>query len=727
MAHIASCTYPGVDLNHLNISSYIVPPLSPLPRTTESGQQASKPWVWRMAQPDSRKYQLFPRGNQNSASPVKVLAPEQAYAVAMGQNTEKTDKCNAGTLRFRVKEHNLPVPARRRKVSVPELGPMTTVHESSMDSPTIPGRPILHERSASAPGNAWKLPTYSSKSSTNDTESKASTSTRPPLSPKDLPPLMIPAQMSSASPLKRQLSLGRLRSGSSNNDHARSARPEDSPKSKGMYTPLSATTPGSASTAYSSMTTSTLPTPVSAIPEEHRGSPRPFKLENLSSNPGTPTESSASTFTNDSRSGSSTASHRRNVSESSSITGSIMDRGRPKKRNEGPKTTEAKKSRSSERRAFETLPKGWKVPDAVKMLTPSETNALHKQGLAQAERFEILRKCDVDRLSRELRNLDERCDYLRRTYHSLRAGRRNLHSRICSYLRSPRMVKFSQESLLKQEEALAELDNSIDDWVNKLEQAENRRTRVRQKLLEHVAAAVTLPVPGDDSAMNELQFALSMKSPTAPACPSTPPRSPTKESLNTKTGVNSPSPQRVVAQVPSTIINQPIPEEEPASVGLGIAQAANETLTAGIRRAEVESIRIYAGDEVAALLADVEQEITRMSKAGERNAALREKDAASLRVIKEAVSSNEDAILSEKERRELHRARSAEALQAGLKNQPSSASLNGISTRSTTPTSSNSSISSSATTPTVTEEKQEDLSNFMLTPAVFNPQAAAVH
>lgn len=87
-----------------------------------------------MAQPESRKYQLFPRGNQNSASQVKVLAPEQAYAVAMGQNTDKADKFNAGTLRFRVKEHNLPVPARRRKVSVPELGPMTTVHESSMDS-----------------------------------------------------------------------------------------------------------------------------------------------------------------------------------------------------------------------------------------------------------------------------------------------------------------------------------------------------------------------------------------------------------------------------------------------------------------------------------------------------------------------------------------------------------------------------------------------------------------
>lgn len=215
---------------------------------------------------------------------------------------------------------------------------------------------------------------------------------------------MIPAQMSSLSPLKRQLSLSRLRSGSNSNESARSGRPEDSPKTKAMGTPLSATqsvtTPGSASTVYSSMTASTLPTPVSAIPEEPRGSPRPFKMDGLTPTIETPTESSTPTFALDSRSGSSTGSHRRNVSDSGSITGSIMDRGRPKKRTEATKGPEVKKSRSSERRAFETLPKGWKVPDAVKMLSSSETAALNKQALAQADRFEILRKCDVDRLSR---------------------------------------------------------------------------------------------------------------------------------------------------------------------------------------------------------------------------------------------------------------------------------------------------------------------------------------
>lgn len=82
------------------------------------------------------------------------------------------------------------------------------------------------------------------------------------------------------------------------------------------------------------------------------------------------------------------------------MAGSIMDRGRPKKKSDGSKGSEAKKNMSAERRAFESLPKGWKATDAVRMLASPETIALNKQALAQAERFEVLRKCDVDRLSR---------------------------------------------------------------------------------------------------------------------------------------------------------------------------------------------------------------------------------------------------------------------------------------------------------------------------------------
>lgn len=296
-----------------------------------------------------------------------------------------------------------------------------------------------------------------------------------------------------------------------------------------------------------------------------------------------------------------------------------------------------------------------------------------------------------------------------------------MHSRICQYLRSPRMIKFSQESLLKQEEALAELDASIDDWVNKLEQAENRRTRVRQKLLEHVAAAVTLPVPGAVAGTsNALQMALEISSPTAPTCPSTPPRSPTKGAFAPQAGSSSPTPSRVVAQVPSTIIEQPSVEDA-AAVGLGIDQvAANEPMTAGIRRADVESIRIYAGDEVAALLADVESQITRMSKASEQHAASR--------LDKESLREKNNPKLSDEERKELHRAQSHEALQGGLKSVPSVSSLKTVVNASSTASTPPPTISpAKPDTPPANEPQQDDHSNFILSSAVFKPQTAAVH
>src|SRR4051794_206266 len=80
-------------------------------------------------QQTERKYQLFPKGPQTPATTGKALDPEQAFALAMG---EKGEKSTAGAgLRIRIKEHNL---IRRRKISVPELGPMTTVQEVAMDS-----------------------------------------------------------------------------------------------------------------------------------------------------------------------------------------------------------------------------------------------------------------------------------------------------------------------------------------------------------------------------------------------------------------------------------------------------------------------------------------------------------------------------------------------------------------------------------------------------------------
>ncbi len=162
--------------------------------------------------------------------------------------------------------------------------------------------------------------------------------------------------------------------------------------------------------------------------------------------------------------------------------------------------------------------------------------------------------------------------------------------------------------MLKQEEALAELDASIDDWVTKLEQAENRRTRVRQKLLEHVAAAAILPVPDGISFVPP-----SYQGSGGAPCPgvndmSTPPRSPAKQTFTSPRA--SPSPQRVVAQVPSTILEHPIIEEE-AAAGKDLNRAVSTTT---LKRSDVESIRVYAGDDLYALLADVEDEITRLSR-----------------------------------------------------------------------------------------------------------------
>lgn len=327
--------------------------------------------------------------------------------------------------------------------------------------------------------------------------------------------------------------------------------------------------------------------------------------------------------------------------------------------------------------------------------------------------------------AQELRNLDERTEYLRRTYHSLRAGRRNLHSRICQYLRSPRMAKFSHESMLKQEEALAELDSSIDDWVNKLEQAENRRTRIRQKLLEHVAAAVTLPVSGAVCVSESLQLALGVGAapPSAPANLSTPPRSPVKSSFTPRIESSSPSPQRVVAQVPSTIIEQPIVESA-VTVGLGINQTGEKQAPAkekeiiqhpisGIRRADVESIRIYAGDEVAALLADVESQMDRMSRAADDAAALRMKDTC----VPDLPEVNPN--MSEEERKQVHRQHSHEKLQ-GTPTTSSSSSAETITGTTTTKSSSPNSTPRTAT-PTATEAKEPAAGEFLLTNAVFKP------
>ncbi|KAK4657145.1 hypothetical protein QC762_210370 [Podospora pseudocomata] len=690
-----------------------------------------------MQQTTERKYQLFPKERQVATCPGKALDPEQAFALAMLQNGEKGEKTPAAAgLRIRIKEHNL---IRRRKVSVPDLGPMTTVQEVAMDSPTIPGRPPFHERSISAPGASWKqnqMVDFLSPTLEQSPEQKhelrggfrSHGELRQPLSPKSLTPLVIPASTSAVPRLTQQASLNRLRSGSTPVDMPlRSARTDDSPRIKTPFTPCSAAlTPASAATT--AMTNSTLPTPVSApmsAPIEHRSSPRPWERVTNYALVGTPKEGSPDpSATPKAEPNDETPQvfqgHTRNVSD----TGSIMERGRPRKRSDltlraMSRRGESKRSSSAERRAFEQLPKGWKASDAVNMLSPVEAAALHKQALQQAARFEVLRKDDVDNLSRELRQLDERTEYLRRTYTSLRAGRRNLHTRICQYLRSPRTAKFSHDSMLKQEEALAELDASIDDWVTKLEHAENRRMRVRQKLLEHVAAAATLAVPptGVASVSESLQLAMGVRPLNCPTSMSTPPRSPTKTAFTQTSPSSSPSssPQRVVAQVPSTIMEDPLTEETAAA-----KEKTGESVTT-LKRAE--TIRIYADNDVYALLADVEQTISNM---GGTEAVAKEEPVVSVVKEEPAMSVAKEDPVSDVERKKWNRTRGSQMFLKSssparmaipfskLEAKTSSSSLSSSSTPPTTTT-----CSTASTSPIVTPTPASE--EFFLTNAVFKP------
>lgn len=541
-------------------------------------------------------------------------------APTTASNEKADNQTGLNGLKKRLNQHSL---ARRRKISVPEVGPMTTVQELSMDSrkclylrltlyvetdnfaATIPGRPPFHERSISAPGNSCRnynfTDTFLFASSDDEgpdpqlsKKEKVESNSRDttPASPRHLAPLVIPTRGGQSPLLRRQQSLNCF---PTVNETVRQGRSNgSSPQSRTAFTPNSSmpdlTTPRSATTG------STTPTPVSAPLMESR-TESPQLPDGRYTPPIAPTEAVR-------------GGHRRGGSESSVM----MDRGRPRKRRDqrttnGPiiQRAESKRSQSTEKAAFEQLPVGVKHTDALQQFRQSELALLQKQAYEQVGRFEVLRAEDVEALSKELRHLDEKTEYLRRTYTALRSGRKNLHSRICQYLRSPRVAKFSNESMLKQEEALTELDASIDDWVNKLEQAENRRTRVRQKLLEHVAAAACLPIWGS-TAMQESPMAGGSASGIGYI--STPPRSPSKESpVSPRTKSNSPSPHRVVAQVPSTIVEQPVIEEQAMK-----ESDIHVTSPVSSKRTDVESIRIYAGDDVYSLLADVEDEITKMSK-----------------------------------------------------------------------------------------------------------------
>ena len=90
---------------------------------------AEKPFTWRMYHPEKR-YQNS-KDTQSAVSD-KLVDPQQSCVLSMGPNNEANGNSNVGSgLRIQVKEQNL---TSRRKVSVPELGPTTTVQEAPMDS-----------------------------------------------------------------------------------------------------------------------------------------------------------------------------------------------------------------------------------------------------------------------------------------------------------------------------------------------------------------------------------------------------------------------------------------------------------------------------------------------------------------------------------------------------------------------------------------------------------------
>ncbi|KAF2866106.1 Up-regulated during septation-domain-containing protein [Massariosphaeria phaeospora] len=581
MTHIANCM--RADAEHS--SSVYIPQettmkLAPTKDANEpiTPLEKSPSFVNFQLQAGASKFQLWPVPSSSSRSPLG-LRPSQSSdklsALSMGRSpTSLSDTAvplegvpfwRSGSL------------SRRRKVSVPELGnTMTTVQETSIDSPTIPGRPPLrkpstesfgHERSSSAPGISWRAgpfgdalmscvtgPSYMQSHQislsglvevADDCILEAPTAFgKPPLSPILSPGMTNPKptlKVDTGSIIEEFELPPRVPPKSPGFERKHSPAPlklnSKSSKTQ-LVTPASVgTTPSSAfETRRSPNVNGPLPTPLSAISNpfsagspmsvaERRASPRVEKRDPMSS---------------------STASHSRNISDTS-----VMERGRPVRR-----TSKRQRSRTcSETNTPEApqdnwkLPTGMRVPEATMRMSESDKEVLHKQASDQADKFEVLNKRDVSTMSRELRALDERCDYLRKTYKSLRAGRQKLHSRMISYLKRGETVIFSRESLLKQEEALAELDVSIDEFILKLEQAENRRLRLRQKLLEHVAAALVLNPATHRATLAE----------------NTPPRSPVKAD----------SPAR-------------------------------------IDRKDVESIKIYADGHVLNLFTDIEQAIGKM-------------------------------------------------------------------------------------------------------------------
>ncbi|KAI9718281.1 MAG: hypothetical protein M1812_004271 [Candelaria pacifica] len=523
---------------HVGLNNLIARETSPhSPRDNnyeKRSPQNKERYAWRLNSsprdgPNARyPYRAYPTTATREGSPrSRTPDHERALALAMGRSgSAMSTKSDQSPFIFpaRLGRQELLSLGRRRKASVPEIGPMTTVQETPLDSHTIPGRPPLHERSSSAPTwrnfniNDGDIPRIEPLETQQQKRRNA-------LLAKTLTPLVIPTR-------GRKL-YAHLRTPSVNEEDVppevppKSARLCEgaSPMGKSLETPISAWSTTSSDITYTA-------TPRSAMGSWEPS--KPWVTPVVGNSPVEGRRRPCEVYN---------SSRGRTVTE---CNGNIQEQA---------DNNAHKRSLSAEERAFQALPLGLLPAEATSRLPRQEIEQLQQQAISQVEQYAVLSAKDVQSLSKELRALDERCDYLRKTHNSLRAGRRSLHGRMIAYLKTPRVAVFTRESLLKQEEALAELDLSIDDWVSKLEKAENRRTRIRQKLLEHVAAASTLGLGERRKQWRPTQEE------------QTPPRSPEKATTQFKS-----------------------------------------------ERQDVQSIKIYADSDVYALLEDVEQEIGNMVK-----------------------------------------------------------------------------------------------------------------
>ncbi|KAI1839688.1 hypothetical protein JX266_014102 [Neoarthrinium moseri] len=434
-----------------------------------------------------------------------------------------------GELRLRIKEHIL---IRRRKVNIPELGPMPTVQEVAMDSPTIPGHPAVYERFSRSPVNIVRQHNMAqlvsavqhasmenhevNKPNTVDDPSKSSQEARAqPISPNYPIRLAAPSRNNTQPHLARKPSRSQLQFVSPPGPASSSTRADEPPILCPPPESLISFIIPELTVGYSTSSVPSLarvamvsyePSKLWIKPLDNASTAmslthHPYHASTAKPKPKVPRSATALSSRPELDRNDMGVSYQRNQSQ----TASIAERGRLGKRIDDASVggalhcTWPKNSNSAARRAFEQLPLGWKPIKATSVMQWSEVSHLQKQALGQAMTFKVLSKDDVESLSKELRYLDERSNYLRQTYASLRAGRHKLHSRNCQYLRSARVAKFSYESILEQEAALARLDDSIDEWLSNLEHIENRRSLVRQKLLEHIAAAAaTMSLPPND-------------------------------------------------------------------------------------------------------------------------------------------------------------------------------------------------------------------------------------